>query len=66
MQVDPIKPTLKAPGIKLVKLKHDKPLSNIAFNWVQLRPYDKDACRRAKAEAAMKRMMFKELNASLQ
>jgi hypothetical protein len=33
VQVDPIKPTLKAPGIKLVKLKHDKPLSNIAFKF---------------------------------
>jgi hypothetical protein len=27
VQVDPIKPTLKAPGIKLFKLEHDKPLS---------------------------------------
>ena len=32
MQVDPIKPTLKARGIKLLKLKYDKPLSKIAFN----------------------------------
>jgi len=29
--VDPIKPTLKAPGIKLLILKYDKPLSNFAF-----------------------------------
>ena len=38
MQVDPIKPTLKAPGIKLLKLKCDKPLSNFAFNF-NLRRY---------------------------
>ena len=28
MQVDPIKTTLKAPGIKPLKLKHGIPLSN--------------------------------------
>jgi hypothetical protein len=33
VQVDPIKPTLKAPGIKLLKLKYDEPLSNFAFNF---------------------------------
>ena len=33
VQVDPIKPTLKAPGIKRLKLKHDKPLSNVAFKF---------------------------------
>jgi hypothetical protein len=33
VQVDPIKPTLKAPGIKLLKLKYDKPLSNVAFKF---------------------------------
>ena len=33
MQVDPIKPTVKAPGIKLLKLKYDTPLSNFAFNF---------------------------------
>jgi len=27
-QVDPIKPMLKAPGTKLLKLKHDEPLSS--------------------------------------
>ena len=26
VQVDPIKPTLKAPGIKRLKLRYDKPL----------------------------------------
>jgi hypothetical protein len=34
VQVDPIKLTLKAPGIKLLKLKYDnKPLSNFAFRF---------------------------------
>ena len=33
MQVKPIKPTMKVPGIKLLKLKHDKPLSNFVFNF---------------------------------
>ena len=31
VQVDPIKPTLKAPGIKLSKLKHGKLHSNFGF-----------------------------------
>ena len=38
MQVDPIKSTLKAPGIKLLKLKYDEPLSNFAFKF-NLRRY---------------------------
>jgi len=39
VQVDPIKPTLKAPGIKLcIKLTCDKPLSNFAFKF-NLRRY---------------------------
>jgi hypothetical protein len=38
VQVDPIKPTLKAPGIKLLKLKYDKPLSKFAFK-INLRRY---------------------------
>ena len=33
MQVDPIKPTLKAPGITLLKLKYVEPLSKIAFKF---------------------------------
>ena len=33
MQVDAIKPKLKAPKIKLLKLKYDKPLSKIAFKF---------------------------------
>jgi hypothetical protein len=39
VQVDPIKPTLKAPGNKLLKLKYDEPLLNFAFN-SNLRHYD--------------------------
>ena len=42
MQVDPVKPTLKAPGIKLLKLKYDTPLSNFAFKF-KLRRYSKGA-----------------------
>ena len=38
MQVDPIKPTLKAPGTKRLKMKHDEPLSNFAFK-LNLRRY---------------------------
>ena len=44
MQVDPIKPTLKAtlkaPGIQHLKLKCDEPLSNFAFSF-NLRCYIK-------------------------
>ena len=31
MQVDPIKPTLKAPGVKRLKLQYDGPVSKFAF-----------------------------------
>jgi hypothetical protein len=31
VQVDPINPVLKAPGIKRLILIHDDPLSNVAF-----------------------------------
>ena len=33
VQVDPIKPTLTAPGSKRLKLKFDEPLSNFAFKF---------------------------------
>ena len=33
VQADPIKPTLKAPGAKRLKLKYDEPLSNVAFTF---------------------------------
>jgi len=38
VQLDPIKLTLNAPGIKLLKLKYDKPLSNFASEF-NLRRY---------------------------
>ena len=38
VQVDPIKPTLKAPEIKLLKLSYDKLLTNFAFKF-NLRRY---------------------------
>ena len=38
MQVDPIKPTLKAPGTKRLKQEQDEPLSSSAFNF-NLRRY---------------------------
>ena len=38
MQVDPIKPTLKAPGTESLKLKYYRPLSNSAFKF-NLRRY---------------------------
>ena len=40
MQVDPIKATLKAPGTKRLKLKHDELLSTFAFNF-NVRRYSK-------------------------
>jgi len=39
VQVDPIKPTLKAPGSKRLKLECDEPLSHFAFNF-NLRRYN--------------------------
>ena len=39
MQVDPIKPTLKAPGIHRLKLNYVKLLSNFAFKF-NLRRYN--------------------------
>ena len=38
MQLDPIKPTLNAPGAKRLKLDYDEPLSNFAFK-INLRRY---------------------------
>ena len=38
VQVDPMKPTLKAPGATRLKLKYDEPLSKFAFNF-HLRRY---------------------------
>jgi len=39
VQADPMKPTLKPPGTKRLKLKHDEWLSNVAFSFI-LRRYD--------------------------
>ena len=41
VQIDPIKSTLKAPGIKLLKLKYGKPLKKSAFKF-NLRRYSPD------------------------
>ena len=38
MQADPVKPKLKPPGTKRLKLKYDGPLSNAAFKF-SLRRY---------------------------
>jgi len=38
VQIDPIKPILKAPGTKRFKLRYDGPLSNFAFKF-HLRHY---------------------------
>jgi len=40
VQVDPSKPTVKAPGSMLSKLRYDGPVSNFAFNF-NLRRYTK-------------------------
>jgi hypothetical protein len=40
MQVDPIKPKLKPPGTKRLKLNYDEPLSTFAFDF-KLRRYTK-------------------------
>ena len=42
VQVDPNKPTLKAPGTNRLKLKYDEPLSSFAFI-LKERPYERDA-----------------------
>ena len=41
MQVDPIKPTLKAPGTKHLKLEYDELPSTVAFK-LNLRRYTKE------------------------
>jgi hypothetical protein len=41
VQVDPIKPELKPPGTKRLKLQYDEPLSNFAFNF-NLHRYTKE------------------------
>jgi len=41
VQVDPIKPMLKPPGTKRLKLKYDELLSNVAFKF-NLRRYNEE------------------------
>ena len=43
MQVQPIKPMLKAPGTKRLKLKYDETPSNVAFKF-DLRRYNEGTC----------------------
>jgi len=50
MQVEPMKPVLKAPGTKRLKLNHDEPLLNFAFNF-NLRRYSQGARRRGRLPA---------------
>ena len=57
MQVDPIKPALKPPGIELLNLKCDEPLSKFAFNF-KLRRHLKERTRLAKEAGAYTRPLF--------
>jgi len=52
VQVQPIKPTLKAPGIKHFKLKYNKPHSNFAFTF-NLRRYTKGETKEAEERAGV-------------
>jgi len=49
VQVDPIKPTLRSPGTKRLKLKCDEPPSNFAFN-INMRRYNEAQARAAAYE----------------
>ena len=57
MQVDPIKPNLKAPGSKRLKLKYDEPLSNFAFNF-NLRRYIEAEDARILTDMSLMRRMY--------
>ena len=48
MQVDPIKPILRAPGTERLKLKYDEPPSKFAFKF-NLRRYTEEAGERKAA-----------------
>ena len=50
MQLDPIKPTLKAPGTERLKLIYDELLSSFAFNF-NLRRYSQGTLRYLIGEA---------------
>jgi hypothetical protein len=49
LQVDPVKPTLKAPGSERLKVKSDVLLSNVAFNFNSHRYTAADHSRRRAA-----------------
>ena len=55
MQVEPIKPLLKAPGTKRLKLKFEVPLSNFAFKF-NIHHYTSDTAY-AGAQGSMQRGM---------
>ena len=63
VQVDPMKPTLKAPGTKPLKLEHDEPLSSFAFK-INLCHYTTGAAspprtsRQARTPGAYSRSLF--------
>jgi hypothetical protein len=48
VQVKPMKPTLKAPGSKLLKLSYDEPLSKFALK-LNLRRYNEGGCLQLRA-----------------
>ena len=64
MQIDPIKPMLKAPGTKRLKLKYDEPLSNAAFN-VNLRRYIEAPARGIAVDESQLSQVFYRHAASL-
>ena len=53
MQVDPIKPVLKAPGTEHLILKYDQPLSNFAFKFNMRRYMEGDTQKDVDAAADM-------------
>ena len=61
MQVDPIKSTLKAPGIQRLKLKCDESLSNFVFD-VNLCRYITDEQRQAMATLDEKQKLESEID----
>jgi hypothetical protein len=61
VQVDPIKPTLKASGTKPLTLRSDEPLSNVAFNF-NLRSYNTVGYWAASNISDLQRMTEKSVN----
>jgi hypothetical protein len=56
VQVDPIKPTVKAPGSERLKLKCDELLSNFAFN-INLHHYEKEKIGGAELQVWLDRVV---------